>query len=76
MTLRSFLPCAVLVVCLVNGLPDELSAQLPVVRIGVAVDGPWERNREILDLFQSEIRTLTRDEFDVRFPEDKIAEGD
>jgi hypothetical protein len=76
MTLRSFLPWAGLVLSLVNGLPAELSAQLPIVRIGVVVDGPWERNREILDLFQSEIRTLTRDEFDGRFPEDKIVEGD
>ncbi len=43
MTLRSFLPWAGLVLSLVNGLPAELSAQLPIVRIGVVVDGPWER---------------------------------
>ena len=50
--------------------------QLPVVRIGVVVDGPWERNEEVLALFRQEILDLTRGEFDVRFPEDKTIVGD
>ena len=50
-------------------------AQLPVVRIGVVVDGPWERNEEVLALFRQEILDLTRGEFDVRFPEDKTIVG-
>ncbi|MEE9180104.1 MAG: TolC family protein, partial [Vicinamibacteria bacterium] len=51
------------------------AAQLPVVRIGVVVDGPWERNEEVLSLFRQEILDLTRGEFDVRFPEDKTIVG-
>ncbi len=50
-------------------------AQLPVVRIGVVIDGPWERNEEVLALFRQEILDLTRGEFDVRFPEEKTIVG-
>lgn len=40
----------------------------PVVRIGVVLDGPWERNEEIVGQFQQEILELLSGEFDVRFP--------
>lgn len=43
----------------------------PVVKIGVVVDGPWHSNEPIRQLFEQEILTLARDEFDVRFPESK-----
>ena len=57
-------------------LPSSATAaQLPVVRIGVVMDGPWERNEEVLSLFLQEILDLTRGEFDVRFPEDKAIIG-
>lgn len=49
---------------------------LPVVRIGMAIDGPWERNQEIGQLFQQEILALAEGEFDVRFPEDKTIVAD
>ena len=52
------------------------SAQQPVVRIGVVIDGPWERNDEIERLFQRELLELTRGEFDVRFPAEARAVGD
>jgi outer membrane protein len=58
------------------GLAVSLPAQAPTVRIGIVVDGPWERNREFLELFQNEILTLTRGEFDLRFPEDAYIEAD
>ncbi|UCE19176.1 MAG: TolC family protein, partial [Gemmatimonadota bacterium] len=51
-------------------------ADLPVVNIGVVIDGPWERNDEIRTLFQREILELTRREFDVRFPGEKRLEAD
>lgn len=43
-------------------------AQQKVVRVGVVVDGPWERNAEIQAMTEREILTLTEGEFDVRFP--------
>lgn len=43
----------------------------PVVNIGVVIDGPWHSNESIRQLFEQEILTLARDEFDVRFPESR-----
>ena len=34
-------------------------AQLPVVRMGIVSDGPWEGSDEIRSLFQQEILELT-----------------
>ncbi len=45
-------------------------AQPPVVHIGIVIDGPWEHNVAIRNMFTQEILTLTAGEFDVRFPED------
>ena len=47
-----------------------------MVRIGVVVDGPWERNEEVESRFREEILDLTRGEFDVRFPEEAHIVGD
>ena len=51
-------------------------AQLPVVRIGLAVDGPWERNEAIETTFEREIRQLLESEYDVRFSPEKRLVGD
>jgi len=51
-------------------------AQQRTVRIGVVIDGPWERNDEIRDMTQQEILALTEGEFDVRFPESKLITAD
>ncbi len=51
-------------------------AQAPIVRVGVVLDGPWERNAELMNIFGSEIRDLIRGEFDLQFPEDKRIESD
>jgi outer membrane protein TolC len=45
--------------------------RLPVVTIGVVIDGPWERNNEISSLFQNEVISLSERDFDIRFPDDK-----
>lgn len=45
---------------------------IPLIRVGMVVDGPWQRNQEIREMIQDEIRNLTIGEFDVRFPEDKF----
>ena len=43
--------------------PDFLRS----VNISIVFDGAWDRNPEIRALFETEIRELTRREFDVRF---------
>lgn len=50
--------------------------ELPLVRVGVIVDGPWDGNEWIFNLTVGEVRTLTAGEFDVRFPEESYLVGD
>ncbi len=50
--------------------------ELPVVRVGVVVDGPWEGNPGIRALTRSEVTALTEGEFDVRFPDEAYLVGD
>jgi outer membrane protein TolC len=52
------------------------AAELPIVRVGVVVDGPWEGNPGIRDLTRTEITTLTAGEFDIRFPDESYLIGD
>ena len=51
-------------------------ASSDVVRIGFVLDGPWERNSEIVEIFQREIHALTEGEFDVRFPSGLLETAD
>lgn len=46
------------------------------VRIGILLDGPWDRNDEVEGMFREEIRILTEGEFLVTFPAAKHLEGD
>jgi len=57
------------------GFP-QTRKQLPVVRIGMVMDGPYELNEEYLSFWLNEILELTRGEFDVQFPEDKLILAD
>lgn len=57
-------------------IAEPIGAQVPVVRVGVIVDGPWERNQELLESFANEILTLTRGEYDVQFPAEAYIEAD
>ncbi len=50
--------------------------QPPVVRIGLLIDGPWQRNQEIRRNFEEAISRLLRGKYDVRFPDDKRIVGD
>jgi outer membrane protein TolC/ABC-type uncharacterized transport system substrate-binding protein len=54
----------------------QAQENLSIVRIGMVLDGYWERNEEYLYLFRSEILELTRGEFEVQFPEDKLIISD
>jgi len=55
---------------------SQTRQQLPVVRIGMVLDGPYVLDEEYLTFFRNEILELTRGEFDVQFPEDKIKKAD
>ena len=58
-----------------SAIPDP-AAELPVVNVGIVIDGAWEGNPYVLDLTRTEIVTLTEDEFEVRFPEEYTIEAD
>ena len=49
---------------------------LETVRIGIVVDGPWDRNKEILDLFKKEVSEAMSGIAVVLFPDEKILVGD
>jgi len=49
---------------------------LPQVRVGVAVDGPWEGNSWIRSMTIEETRLLTDGEFEVLFPDEIYLIGD
>lgn len=40
----------------------------PSVTVGIAVDGPWSGNDEVMELFRREITDLLVGEYDARFP--------
>jgi ABC-type uncharacterized transport system substrate-binding protein len=50
--------------------------ELPVVTLGVLVDGESERMESLLDTFTTEILALTRQEIDLRIPEGKLVIAD
>lgn len=43
--------------------------------IGIIIDGPWERNEEVLKLFEKEITDLLENEYEVLFPTSKKIVG-
>ncbi len=52
------------------------AAELPTVRIGVVVDGPWALNSTVRQLTIDEVTALTEGEFDVRFGDSDYLVGD
>ncbi len=73
--LHSILGFLTLLACVLQ--QDRLTAaQLPEVRVGLIIDGPWEGNEETLRITKEEILALSRGEFDVRFPPAMTIEAD
>ena len=66
----------ILLLALTSLPSSQAYGQLPIVRIGIVTDGPWEESEEIRSLFEQEILELARGEFDVRFPEEKLVRAD
>ena len=57
--------------------PDVVNAQrCNPCRVGVVLDGPWERNAEIQAVFEQEILDLTEGTLEVEFPASKHRVGD
>jgi outer membrane protein TolC len=73
---KHWLPRVTLALCglLVPALVTR--AELPVVNIGVVVDGPWRGNLEARQRTIDEVTALTQGEFDVRFPDEAYLIGD
>lgn len=46
------------------------------LRIGFVLDGPWDRNAEVLGLVRAEVQELCGGEHDVQFPPDRVLEAD
>jgi outer membrane protein TolC len=58
-----------------NALAQE-SHVLPLVRVGIVLDGPEGEGRAFSKLAEQEILELTRGEFDIRFPVEKMIVAD
>ena len=50
--------------------------QLPVVRIGIVLDGPSERNEALRQVLEREIQTILEENFRVQFPASQRIEAD
>jgi outer membrane protein len=66
----------IILLSFINLAFPQAREKLPVMRIGVVIDGYWELNDGIRSLFEKEISELARGEFDMRFPEDKRIQAD
>ena len=53
----------------------SLFAEIPVVSVGVLVDGDWTGNIPILNEIKAETNTLTAGEFRVEYPAEKFLDG-
>jgi outer membrane protein len=63
---------------LLSGFTSEVAAQPQqrTLRIGVVFDGPWERNKDLLDLLKKEISAALEGQLTVVFSDGKTLEGD
>jgi outer membrane protein TolC len=76
--------CLVLVLSLLVLGPSLVMAQEPAatgpaepeVVIGMVIDGPWERNDELLPLFRGEIEELVREDFGAAVPDEQVLIAD
>ena len=57
-------------------LTSAATAELPVINVGVVVDGPWPGNAAFRQLTIDEVSAVTEGEFDVRFPDEAYFIGD
>ena len=74
--IRSYVIAVFLVVTISAASAYVDAQELPVVTLGVIVDGESERSMTLLDMLRSEIDALTKNEFDLRVPDDKLIIAD
>jgi len=73
-TILSLIPLIFLFMFISN--QDNLARDKNEINIAVIFDGPSQLNSTVLKLIKKEIEELTRAEFNIYFPEDKILDGD
>lgn len=66
---------AIILLLLSTATVAHAAGNLPIVNIGIVIDGPWERHPDYINIFKSEITRMAEEEFDVRFPADQILNG-
>lgn len=73
MTVRCRWVLAAVVCAAALAVPGAAEAQMPCdpCTVGVALDGPWERNDEVRGVVQAEVLDLVGDSFNLQFPVDK-----
>ena len=72
--LRTITPFLILPFLLSTAVPAQ--RPLPLVRVGVVIDGPWERNPLMEETTKREVQAITAREFDVRFPPEATVVAD
>ncbi|MDH3890750.1 MAG: TolC family protein [candidate division Zixibacteria bacterium] len=55
---------------------DNTSSDLPVVNIAMVMDGPAAESDSFVGMFRLELTELLKNEFDIRFPADKLVVSD
>lgn len=67
--------CIIGVIFLLSWSYNLEAKPLPVVQVGIVLDGPSELGLDLRSLIQKEVVELTRGEFDVRFPDELQFDG-
>ena len=70
-----FIGVILIVLLLIPVIWANADSGLPQIRIGIVRDGPAVRFQDDTEILKQEIKNLTSDEFDVRFPADKDVHG-
>ena len=74
--LRGPVQAALLLVAVLSSFGSLIWAQLPVVRFGVALDGPSEHNAQIVEVFEQEIAAVLEGEYQIVFSPKNRLEAD
>jgi outer membrane protein len=74
---KTFIPVLLVFLISVNSFSQDRSIlNLKQIRIGIVVDGPWDKNEPVINLVKKEIKDALAQQADILFPGDKILTGD
>jgi outer membrane protein len=60
----------------INYTQQENLMSLKKIRIGIVVDGFWDRNKDVIELLKKEVNDALAQQAEIIFPSDKILVGD